>query len=442
MACSLGAADFGILQSALALATILAATTALGLDPLIRDRLKQHPLETAMTLGTGMALRCGAGIIAYLVMVVVTLSTETMGRPVWMVATLLVLTQAPLLIGLRFEDPAHQPRAVFARNVALILSTLIVVMLVWISADPVWFAAAIVLEQPFAGLLLLFSHDRVAPEEESFHWDWAPAKDWLKRCWKPLSGVLLTLALLPISQLVLIWRSTPAAAGHFGIAAVLFEFGAFCAAVILLGRMTHSRTTPDQLPLHDESAVAEDFSGAASMGWILAAAAAGLSVLLAFTAFRSATLSAALTGGLLSLGLVPLSLGLVRDEYWRRAGCADRTLHARMIAVGINLVLAFALAPLAGAAGVAGAALVSLIVGEVIMTLFHGNAPKLAHFQVPALLFVGRRRNEKSPAPTPLRTGAASADAVPSEATPFIGTLLRPTLSPHHNSAGAAVKNP
>lgn len=415
MACSLGAADFGILQSALALATILAAATSLGLDSLIRDRLKQHPLETTITLGTGMALRCGAGLIAYLIMVGVTLSTDALGRPVWMVATLLVLTQVPLLIGLRFEDPAHQHRATLARNVALVLSTLIVIMLVWIRADAVWFAAAIVLEQPLAGLLLLFSHDRVAPEEESFHWDWALAKDWLKRCSKPIGGMLLTLALLPISQLLLMWRGTAVAAGHFSTAAVLFEFGAFCAPVILLGRLASSRSPSDELLPRNEATLLEDFRGAASVGWILAASAIGISVLLAFTVFRSATLSAALTGGLLSLGLVPLSLGLLRDEFWRRAGCADRTLHARMIAVGTNLVLGFALAPLAGGAGMAGATLISLIVGEVVMTRAHGNAPKLAHLQLPVLFF-GGPRDKKAPAPAPLRTATATASPIRVEA--------------------------
>ena len=187
---SLGATDFGVLQSALALATLLAAFCGLGLDPLVRERLKLRPLETASTLGTGMALRCGAGIVAYLTMVMVSSPSQETPRSIWLVAALLVLTQTPLLIGLRFEDSAHRRRAVFAHNLALIISSLIVVSLIWSGADAVWFAAAVVLEQPLAGLFLLFGHDRVAPEEETFHWEWSTATEWLKTCGKPLGAAV------------------------------------------------------------------------------------------------------------------------------------------------------------------------------------------------------------------------------------------------------------
>ena len=440
---SLGAADFGVLQSALALAMILAAVSGLGLDPLVREKLKLHPLETTSTLGTGMALRCAAGIMVYFMMVMATSPTEPT-RPVWLVAALLVLTQTPLLIGLRFEDPIHRPRALFAENLALILSLLVVVMLVWVGAEPVWFAAAVVLEQPLAGLLLLLGHDSVAPEEETFHWEGPAAIEWLKTCWKPLGAVLLTLALLPVSQLLVICLNTPREAGYFGIAVVLFEFGAFCASVIILGRLAHSRTTPDEAPISTDSAV-DDFTQAASVGWILALAVASISALLAFTVFKTAALRITFTGALLGASLVPLALGLVRDEYWRRAGCADRTVTARLIAVIVNLGLAFWIAPQAGAVGVAGCTLVTLIIGEIVMTSFPGHAPRLAHAQAPALILLGRQRGKKARIPAPL--AAIANSSLEPEISTFV--LLPPTsLTTDHDSpdiispVGTGVKNP
>lgn len=438
---SLGASGFGVLQSALALASILAAVCGLGLDPLVRERLKLRPLETAATLGTGMALRCGAGIIVYLILVMVTSPSQSTPRSVWLVSALLVLTQTPLLIGLRFEDPLHRSRAIFAHNLALALSFFVVLLLIWIGADPVWFAAAIVLEQPLAGLFLLFGHDQVAPDEETFHWEWSAATEWLRNCGKPLGTVLLTLALLPISQLLLIWRGTPAAAGYFGTAAVLFEFGAFCASVLILGRLARSHTTPDEAPILSESAIADDFNHAASIGWILALSVAAISALLAFTLFRKAGFNACLTGAFLGLSLIPLALGFVRDEYWRRAGSLDRATTARLIAVGVNLVLAFFLAPLAGAAGVAGSTLVALIVGELVMTLFPHNAPKLAQAQYSALLLRGLWPQQKA-APAASKSNSAEVTNT------FMESLLPASLSDHHasvgtvSSAGAAVKSP
>jgi|GEM_PF-2789662 len=441
MAWSLGAADFGVLQSALALAAILAAITGLGLDSLIRERLKLHPLDTTSTLGTGMALKCGAGIIAYLVLVMV-ISTQATPRSVWLVAALVLLTQTPLLIGLRFEDAAHRPRALFAHNLALILSCLIIGLLVWCGADAVWFAAAIVLEQPLAGLLLLFSHDRVAPEEETFHWEWEAARHWAKACWKPLGSVLLTLALLPVSQLLVVWCNKASEAGHFGTVAVLFEFGAFCASAILLGRLAKSRTTPDEVPLSNEAATEDDFNGAASVGWILALTVIALSVLFAFTLFRGAALSVSLTGVFLGLGLVPLALGIVRDEYWRRAGCGDRVAQARFIAAVVNLGLSLWLAPKAGAAGVAGSTLVALLVGELVMTYFPGNAPKLAPTQTLALILRGLWHRAPVPAPAPASLAPVGAVNSPlPEASSFMGSLLRPSLTNRPDSSGTVSPN-
>lgn len=394
----LDAEGYGALQSALALGSILAVLTGLGLEPLIRERLRQSPEESTATLGTGMALRCSAGVIVYLAMVLLTSSHQATPRSIWLVAALLVITQTPLLLGLRLDEAAHQPRRRWAENIAFGLSAAMAATLVWRGADAVWFATAVVLEQPIASLLLLYGHEKIAPNEDAFTWEWSMAKDWLRRCWPPLATSLLPLALIPLAQLIVLWRNTPSQAGQFGVAALLFGFCLFCTSTLILGRQAAQPEDADDVASAGGE-IDETFARAAKIGLFFAAGMIVLSVLLGLTLLRETYTNLPLAGSLLALGLIPATLTLVRGEYSRRLGGERATAKASLITAALNLAISFWLAQLWGANGMAGSVLVSLILGQLIFPFASAETRKLARAQWKGLMFW--KRGSVAPASVP-----------------------------------------
>lgn len=419
---SLQAADFGALQSAFALATILAAVASLGLEGLVRERLVQKPDETTATLGTGMALRCIAGGLLYACVVMGSSPTQQSPRAVWLVATLLVVLQTPLLLGLRLEDLAQRQRAVFAQNFGFGLSAVMTLVLIWRGADAVWFASAILLEQPISGLLLLYGHGRIAPEEDAFTWDWDAAKSWMRRCWKPLGHSLLPLAIIPVAQLVVVARSAQDKTGTFAVAALLFDFAAFALTAILIGRMGRSAPAPKTEATATDSELANTFHASALTSWIGAIATAAAAALLAFTVFNNKAFDGLKSvGPVLALGLAPFGLGLVRDELWRRAGHERLATKIRLITAALSAGSLVWTAHQWGAIGAAISVTLSLILGEWIVPLWF-KAPvarKIAQAQLRAATLRGR------PVP-PAPAKASIAPEATAEAAP---TALAVSLS-------------
>lgn len=408
IAWSIGSSGYGALQSAMALALLLSTATGFGLDTLVKKELRKNPAESASTLGTAMALRCGAGVLVYVGLLLFTSSHQATPQSIWLVAGLILLTQTPLLLGLRLEDAGHGAHVVRAGYIGFFLSAAIATTLVLRDADAVWFACAFVLEQPLTALVLLYWHGKIAPDEEAFTWEWATARTWLRQCLPLWRATLLPLLLVPVSQLVVIARSSPGQAGRFAIATLVFEFGLFCALTLIASRAAATS--------RDDAAADEALSNtaerqnalqhAAAVGWLCALAVVAVGVGLGFTVLKQSFGDLALVSTLVGLSIVPFSLGAVRDEIWATEKKQVLRARARLIAAGVNVVACWFFASFFGAAGAAGTLLFSATLGEMLMTFASRSERALAATQLKAAFFKARPA-----APKPLPSSPAAADA-------------------------------
>lgn len=155
----LGPADYGLLQYAAAFAGFFYALTELGLNSVLVPRLTLEPEREGQLLGTALAMRLPAGLLATALMVALVLPR---GEPVLPAVTGI----CGLAMTARLFDSLHcrfQARLRSGFTAAVLLAGHLVGLLWRIAGlvqgrDVVWFALGTLAEQLAAGLLALLAY--------------------------------------------------------------------------------------------------------------------------------------------------------------------------------------------------------------------------------------------------------------------------------------------
>jgi O-antigen/teichoic acid export membrane protein len=417
MAWSVGADDFGYIQAAIAMSAILATITSLGIEESVRTALKKNPEKTTAILGTGMALRGAAGIIGFAALFFFAPHNPDLKR-IWLTLGLVSVTQTPLVMAWWLEQNPHRQWARIAALSSFIFTALFLIVLLRHGAATVWFAAALVFEQPVFALIVFVMHLKLAPYEDTFEWDAALARAWLRESRSRLGLALVPLAFVPLTQLVSLAFASGDENGQFALALTFYSFGLFALHAILQGRRTERSVERNGSYTSVEAPAGIECYDAAKLGWIVALITAATSSGLIYL-FLNAEYHRAIWAALpLSFSLVPSAIGWVRDQRMIRAQNRGQLVRWQLIGSAINMLLAAACIHFLGAIGASAALLVSSILINLGATHYTAEAPRLSRAQWRALMLAtawlkARRSPPAAPiggtiTPFPLTTNAQS----------------------------------
>lgn len=379
----LGPADYGRLNTALAVVMMLLAVAGLGLDSFVRQQLVRQPASAGEILGTCIGLRLAAGAVGFVALALAVFCSGATHRGVWLVLGAMLLTHTPLSIDFWFQARLLMRHSAVAQNLAFAFSSILRVGLILLGAPLISFAAVIVLEGPVAAFYLLRVYRCEMPAER-FAWRTEFARGWLHACWPLLAASIVTAALARLDQTLVLWLAGPIEAGRFAAASRVFELGVFVPTALVTSLMPSIAGSAAD-PVAARRTARHALNTVAATGWLLAITLLVGAGWIVPGLFGAAYLGSETTLRLLAVALLFHGIGSVRTECWVSAGWTGRLLAATLLGAVLNAALALWWIPRWGGSGAAAATLIALAVTHVVLSFWWRDARQFARWQLAAL---------------------------------------------------------
>ena len=232
----LGPAQFGMLNYAIAYAALFSAAAGLGLDGIVVRELIRDESQSADVLGTAMALRLGAGLIAAVVCIV----TAALLRPSDSLAIALVtmssivfVLQSSQIIDCHFQSRMRTRPAVLAVNGAFLLTSAGRLTLLAIEAPLLWFGISLVVEAALAAALLVVAYRADTQSIRRWQFRFDMARRLLSESWPLLLSGLAVMFYMRLDQIMLSAMVGDAEVGQFSAALRISEVWYFIPMAIV-----------------------------------------------------------------------------------------------------------------------------------------------------------------------------------------------------------------
>jgi O-antigen/teichoic acid export membrane protein len=226
----LGPKQFGLLSYALAIVALFTNFAALGLDDIVVRELVREPADRDETLGTAFLLKLLGGTVAF----AGAAGTILVLRPgdvlshwlVWIIAAGTVF-QAFNIIDFWFYSQVTAKYAVFARNAAFLICSLLKVLLILGDASLVAFAWVSLAEVVIGAAGVVVAYRARGCRFGPWHYRLARARSLLRDCWPLIfTGVAITIY-LRIDQVMLGEMVGSREVGWYSVAVRMVEVWAF-----------------------------------------------------------------------------------------------------------------------------------------------------------------------------------------------------------------------
>lgn len=222
----LGPDNFGLINYALSIVAFLSGGVSLGLDTIVLRELTKAPGERARTLGTALILRIAAGVAAAAVAPVLVLVLQP-GDGVALLLTAIIGLTLPLQAIDTLELPFHaglkSKTAVAGRSLGVIGTLIARALLLVVRADLVWFAAALLVEKPLGGIVLLRKLRDAGERIGEWRFDRRLARVQLKDGWPLMVSGLVIMIYMRSDQILITGMLGAAANGLYSAAVRLVE---------------------------------------------------------------------------------------------------------------------------------------------------------------------------------------------------------------------------
>ncbi|HEY1763691.1 MAG TPA: flippase [Opitutaceae bacterium] len=243
----LGKQDFGLLAYALALATIFAALTPMGMDALVVREIIRDPRQGGRWIGTTIAFRGLAAILASLLGLLFSIGLRPGDTRIWAMVAILgagTLFQTLESGELWFQAHTRMQRLVLPRLLLFSAMSCLKVVAVLRGAGVIWFSVLTALEQVVSGVLTLViaRHALGAANPLVFR----PELGWriLRKSWPLAISAISVILYLKLAQLILSGLMGDASLGIYAAAIRIPEAATFLPMVLassLLPSLLRSR---------------------------------------------------------------------------------------------------------------------------------------------------------------------------------------------------------
>ena len=230
----LGPEGFGLLSYTMSFVWLFSSLASFGLDDILVRELVQSPEKRNNLLGTVFWLKvCGTVVMGTAIALVLQLKAEE-EQTFWMIAiiTFGFLFQATNVVDFYFQSQVQSKFAVRAQAFQLLITSLFKIYLVWIQAELIWFAFALMLDQAVVAVLFLIMYRWKIEWFPFFSFTWTQAKKLMRDAWPLIFAGMVVSVYMKIDQVMLKEMLNTKAVGVYAAAVKLCEAWYFVPGVI------------------------------------------------------------------------------------------------------------------------------------------------------------------------------------------------------------------
>ena len=232
----LGAAQFGLLNYALAFADIFGNISRLGLNQIIVRDLVNETSKKEEILGTALLLRLVSGISTFVLAsgaIFVLRPEDTLSQTLVVIVAARLILQPLDVIEQWFQSQVQSKYVVWARNTAFLMVTLVRVILLQYNAPLTAFAATFWAESTLSLIGLVIVYKISGQTIRTWYGKWGRAKQLMKVSWPLIFSSLAIVIYLRVDQVMLGQLADDRATGIYSAAVRLSEVWPFMALTIV-----------------------------------------------------------------------------------------------------------------------------------------------------------------------------------------------------------------
>ena len=221
----LGPESFGILSYALAIVAIFMAISRLGMDSILVRDLAKYPDQAKAYIGTAFILMFVAAIAGLVVIsaVIYFFDSEPQTKIyIWILASGLMF-QTLLVVDYNFQSQVKAKYSSIAKSIALMISSAIKIVLVWVKADLLLFTIAYALDHVIIALMLTIAHFIAKQPGFLFVFHRNLVKPVLKSAWPMILTAGMGVLLLKFDQVLIGIMLSKEELGYYTAALRLYE---------------------------------------------------------------------------------------------------------------------------------------------------------------------------------------------------------------------------
>ena len=231
----LGPEKFGLLSYTVSFVWLFSSLASFGLHNILVRELVQSPEQRNNLLGTVFWLKVfGTFVMATAITAVLQFFEEDQ-QTYWMIVLIALgfLFQTTNVIELYFQAQVQSKFIVRAQVVQLLITSLFKIYLIWIQAELIWFAFALMLDQAVAAALFLIMYRCKIDWFPFFFFHWKQAKKLMGSAWPLIFSGMMVLMYMKIDQVMLKEMLNTKAVGVYAAAVKICEAWYFIPSAIM-----------------------------------------------------------------------------------------------------------------------------------------------------------------------------------------------------------------
>ena len=192
----LGPERFGLLSYAGSFVGLFTALATLGLDGIMVRELVKTPERRDELLGTAFWLKAGGAILMWIGIAAAVPFThnDTQTNILIVIIAFAIIFQAFNVIDFNYQAEVKSKYVVYVQLVQLVVSSIIKLILIWISAPLIYFACVFLLDAVVHSVGLTAVYLKNTGKVWRWKWRWETAKELLRNSWPLiLSGMAITI---------------------------------------------------------------------------------------------------------------------------------------------------------------------------------------------------------------------------------------------------------
>ena len=231
----LGPERYGLLSYTVSFVWLFSSLASFGLNNILVRELVQSPEQRNNLLGTVFWLKVfGTFVMATAITIVLQFFEEDQ-QTYWMIFLIALgyLFQTTNVIELYFQAQVQSKFIVRAQVTQLLITSLFKIYLIWIQAELIWFAFALMLDQAVAAAMFLIMYRWKIAWFPFFFFHWKRAKKLMDGAWPLIFSGMMVFLYMKIDQVMLKEMLNTKAVGVYAAAVKICEAWYFIPTAIL-----------------------------------------------------------------------------------------------------------------------------------------------------------------------------------------------------------------
>lgn len=368
----LGPTQFGLLNYAIALVSLLASATARGLGTLVVRDIARDPECKEETLGTAFVIQLAGGIITLVAAAgAIAVLNPDDSLTLWLVGILAAATmfQSFETINFWFQSQLQSKYTAVAKNSVSLLIAGIRIGLIQVRAPLIAFAWVMLAELALAGLAIALVYQIKGNDLRVWRVSWERGKQLLQESWPLVLSGLAVFIYSKIDQIML-GSINKTELGYYAVAVKLSEICDFLPMIIA------SSIFPKLAQLREKNYAEylkkfQIYSDAMLLLWL--GVAVPISLLAPFIVQTLYGEQYAASSGVLSIYVwaqFGTNFGIARNTYFALEGQLRYNIYLTVAGSIFNIVLNYLLIPQYGALGATAATLITYFYVTILVNFY------------------------------------------------------------------------